>query len=178
MAMSVRRWAGVAACAFVALFAVGRDATAQNRLLTAGIGGVAGLTAGGYISLSIIVARARHGDYVYALNDVLGWGSVPVLLGAGTGAAVGYLDPPRLLRTVVGGTAGTLLGLGAGLVIGRSVWPPPEGKWAGAAIGAGAGLVLGSVVGLLWPGGTAAARGEATTSPRAARVPIGLTLRL
>lgn len=175
MRVWVRRWVGVLACVLGPLLGLHGEATAQNRLLTTGVGGLAGLTAGGYVSLSIVVARARKGEYVYALNDVLGWGSVPVLVGAGTGAVLGYVDPPRLLRTVVGGTAGTLLGMGTGLIIGRSVWEPPEGKWAGAAIGAGAGLVLGSIVGILWPGGKGDDGGGANTS-RAAAVPVGVTL--
>jgi hypothetical protein len=176
MRVRLRRCVGVLAWALGSVLGVRGEAAAQSQLITTGLGGFAGLTAGGYVSLSVVVARSRRGNYVYAINDVLGWGSVPILVGAGTGATLGYLDPPRLLRTVIGGTAGTLLGMGTGLLIGRAVWEPPEGKWAGAAIGAGAGLVLGSVAGILWPGGKGDENGT-KTSPAAAGVPIGVTLR-
>ena len=43
------------------------------------------------------------------------------------------------------------MGTAAGALIGRRLWPPPEGKWAGGVIGGAAGILLGAGVGMLWP---------------------------
>ena len=84
------------------------------------------------------------------MDEFLGWRSAPVLIGGLTGATVGFIDPQRLKRTALYGSAGTLGGLGVGLLAGSVAWRKPEGKWAGAAIGAGVGLVIGSNYGLFF----------------------------
>jgi hypothetical protein len=172
---SIRRHAVALACAAPLLLAP-HPAAAQNRVLTTAIGALAGVGSGGYITLTLVVARAQLGHYIHDVDDLFGWQSAPVLVGGATGATLGFVDPGRLLRTAVGGTAGGLLGVGVGIVVGPAISERPEAKWAGAAIGAGAGLALGSVIGILWPA-PSNDDGEGGEAGSRAAVPVGITLR-
>ena len=115
------------------------------------IGGALGMGAGGYVSLGIVALEARRGEYIYGIDDFLGWRSVPVLAGAATGVTLGLWDRERLRHTVYGTIGGGLLGTAVGAVVGREIWPPPEGKWAGAVVGGAAGILVGAAVGAFWP---------------------------
>jgi hypothetical protein len=128
-----------------------RGQALESRLVATPLGAVAGVAGGGYIALSIIVAEARMGRYVHDLDDILGWRSAPVVIGAATGAGLGFFSPERLEAAAVYGAAGVGLGALVGLAIGSAVWSPPEGRWAGAAIGAGVGLIVGNTIGVLKP---------------------------
>ena len=135
----------------LALAAGAAPRPAQTQVLSGAVGALAGTAAGGYITLSIVVARAQFGHYLHDYYDLFDWKSVPIIVGAGTGTAVGILQPSRLWSGLIFGAGGTALGAGLGFVIGNSVSDQPEGKWAGAAIGAGAGMAVGTIVGLLLP---------------------------
>ena len=124
---------------------------AQRRLVAPAVGAVLGTGAGGYVALGVVALRARRGDYLFNLADVFGWQSISVLAGGGTGIILGIWDENRLRNTVVATTALGLVGTGAGALVGRAIWPPPEGKWAGGVIGGGAGVLLGAAVGVLLP---------------------------
>jgi hypothetical protein len=123
----------------------------QSRVIPTAVGAVAGVAGGGYLALTVIVTEARLGRYVHDIEDVVGWRSAPVLIGALTGGALGFHSPPRLAGAIAYGAggmgAGALVGWGAGAAFGRT----PEARWAGAAIGAGLGLVTGNLVGALNP---------------------------
>ena len=123
----------------------------QSRLLATTIGGVAGMAAGGYLTVTVVVFEARLGRYIHDVDDILGWRAAPLLVGTVAGAGLGLYSPERLQGAVVFGAAGLGAGALIGLGIGSAVWEPPEGRWAGAAIGAGAGLVIGNVIGILNP---------------------------
>lgn len=136
------------------LVAVPAGAAAQrleSRLAATGVGAVAGVAGGGYISLSIIVAESRVGRYVHDFRDVLGWRSVPVIAGGAIGAGVGAISPRRLEAAILYGAIGLGAGALAGIGVGSVFWEPPEGRWAGAAIGAGVGLMVGNMLGILYP---------------------------
>lgn len=153
----------------------GAPGGAQAQVLTAGLGAATGMAAGGYITLSAVVVGSRTGHYVANIDEVLGWGSVPVLAGGATGAALGWLDPPRLWGVMAYGTGGTVLGAGLGALIGHLAWAPPEGKWAGAAIGAGLGLIAGSTYGVTHPighGGGGPPGVSGTRVPITIRIPF------
>jgi hypothetical protein len=122
-----------------------------QQLIPALVGGAAGLAAGGYVAIGIVTAQARRGRYLYASEDALGWHATPILVGPSVGFLMGLLDPDRLKRTIIGGSAAAAFGTGVGLLAGRHFWAPPEGKWAGAVIGGAAGLLAGSLAGALWP---------------------------
>ncbi len=153
------------------LLAGGARGELRGQVLAAGLGAATGMAAGGYITLSVVVAGSRTGHYVANISDVLGWGSIPVLAGGATGAALGWFDPPRLWGVMGYGAAGTVLGAALGALVGHLAWSPPEGKWAGAAIGAGLGLIAGSTIGVLYPIGHG---GGGPLGLSGARVPIAV----
>jgi len=138
------------ACALVLASGSASPASGQN-LLTGAFGALAGTGTGGYITLSLIVARAQTGHYLHDFDELFGWTSTPVLIGAVTGTTVGLFEPDRLWTGFILGAAGTAAGAGIGWLIGTQRSNHPEGKWAGAAIGAGAGMALGSIIGTLFP---------------------------
>lgn len=146
---------------------------AQNRLVPAAIGGVVGTGAGGYVALSIVALRARRGQYLFNLADAFGWESAAVLAGGGTGVALGIWDPNRLRNTIVATAALGLVGTGVGALVGRELWPPPEGKWAGGVIGGGAGVLLGAAIGVLLPPDLIWKNDTSTGIPLLIRIPVG-----
>ncbi|MEX2284932.1 MAG: hypothetical protein WEE89_20765 [Gemmatimonadota bacterium] len=145
--ISIRKFALAGVCA--ALVATAKPADAQ--ILTGLVGAASGTATGGYITLSLVVARAQAGHYLHDFQDLFGWTSFPVIIGAATGTTVGIVAPDRLWSGFIYGAAGTAAGTGIGFVVGRTVTTRPEGKWAGAAIGAGAGMAIGSILGIIWP---------------------------
>lgn len=127
-----------------------RAATAQ-RALTGAFGAAAGTLSGGYITLSIVVARAQTGHYLHQMSDIMSWNALPVLIGGGTGIGLGIWDPDRLMTGAVYGSVGAVAGGTLGFGIGYLVSNRPEGKWAGGAIGAGLGMAIGSTWGVFDP---------------------------
>lgn len=125
----------------------------ESRVLATGIGAVAGVAGGGYVTLSVVVAESRRGHYVHDPKDLLGWRSLPVLGGAAIGGSLGFYSPERLEGAILYGAGGLGAGALLGLGVGSLVWKGREGKWAGAAIGAGIGLVLGNLYGVMNPPG-------------------------
>lgn len=123
----------------------------QSRVLATSIGAIAGMGAGSYLTVSVVVLEARFGRYIHDVDDVLGWRAAPILIGGLAGAGLGLYSPERLQGAVVYGSAGLALGALTGLALGNRLWDPPEGRWAGAAIGAGVGLIVGNAVGILNP---------------------------
>lgn len=128
-----------------------REIHAQQRLITGPFGAVAGTLSGGYITLSIVVARAQLGDYVHDANDLFNWNGLPVIIGATTGTALGIWDPDRLMTGFVYGSGGALAGGSAGFIIGTLISERREARWAGGAIGAGIGMAIGSSWGVFAP---------------------------
>jgi hypothetical protein len=124
---------------------------AQRRLIAPAIGALLGTGAGGYVALGITALRARNGHYLFVMQDAFGWQSAAVLAGGGTGIILGIWDEDRLRNTVLATTAVGIFGTGVGALVGRTLWPPPEGKWAGGVIGGAAGILIGAAVGTLMP---------------------------
>lgn len=124
---------------------------AEAQFLSGAIGAVGGIGAGGYVTLAVVVARAQYGHYLHDADELLGWQSFPVLLGAATGTAVGVWDADRMVTGFAYGAAGTLVGGSIGYLVGPLIWKRPEGKWAGGAIGAGAGMAAGYFLGVFNP---------------------------
>lgn len=129
----------------------GSSRAAKAQVWTGAFGAAAGTLSGGYITLSIVVARAQTGHYLHEMQDIFGWTALPVLIGGSTGAALGYWEPDRLMTGFVYGSAGAVAGGVVGYIIGLKVSDRPEAKWAGGAIGAGAGMAIGSTLGVLMP---------------------------
>ena len=136
---------------FVVTASLAFPARSEAQVLSGAVGAIGGIGAGGYVTLAVVVARAQYGHYLHDVNDLLGWNSVPVLLGAGVGTAVGVWDSDRMVTGYIYGTGGMLLGGSIGYLIGPLIWKRPEGKWAGGAIGAGAGMAAGYFLGVFMP---------------------------
>jgi hypothetical protein len=147
--MGGKRLLIVAVGAAVLLGSVSRPA--RGQILSGAVGAAAGTAAGGYLTLSFIVARAQTGHYLHDFHDLYGWTSAPVLIGAATGTALGIWSPPRLWTSVMFGTGGAVVGIPIGMFIGTKLSDRPEAKWAGGAIGAGAGMTLGFLFGVFSP---------------------------
>lgn len=122
-----------------------------QELLAGAVGGAIGLGAGGYVALGIVALKARHGDYLYGVEDVFGWESAAVIGGITTGVVLGLWDQERLRRATYAAAGGAAIGTVVGALVGRRLWSPPEGKWAGGVIGGGAGILIGAGLGALWP---------------------------
>ena len=135
----------------IGVMLMGTCRATRAQVLTGLFGAAAGTVSGGYITLSIVVARAQTGHYLHDMQDLFGWTALPVLIGGTTGAALGYSEPDRLMTGFVYGSAGAVAGGLAGYVIGLKVSDRPEAKWAGGAIGAGVGMAIGSTLGVLLP---------------------------
>lgn len=150
-----------------------RPARAQD-VPAAMLGAATGMVGGAYVSLGLVVARARMGHYLQDPRDVFGWNALPIVLGTATGATLGFVDPERLRHTILGGAAGAVVGGGLGTLIGHFIWERPAGRWAGFAIGTGTGLAAGALAGMLLPSDARESGGE----PSAALVPIAIRIRL
>lgn len=143
--------AALAACAIAAVpqsVAAQEEEAAGSALAAAG-GGLIGVVAGGYGNLAIVVLKARYGHYPHSFRDAFGWESTPILVGGGTGVAIGLLRSDLLLPWIIGGSTGLAAGAGIGYVYGRTVWGDSESRWANAAVGAAVGMALGSTVALI-----------------------------
>ena len=158
--------------AFVLLAPAGlRAQEPQSRALATTIGGLAGMGAGAYLTVSVVVLEARFGRYIHDIDDVLGWRAAPILLGGAAGAGLGLYSPERLQGVVVYGAIGLGAGALTGMLLGNTIWEPPEGRWAGAAIGAGLGLIIGNTIGVMNPLNLFT-EGEDATAAASAGVPI------
>jgi uncharacterized membrane protein YccC len=124
---------------------------ADAQFLSGAVGGIAGIGAGGYVTLAVVVLRAQYGHYLHDAEDLLGWHSLPVILGAAVGTSVGVWDADRMVTGFAYGAGGALVGGAVGYLVGPLLWKRPEGKWAGAAIGAGAGMAAGYFLGVFNP---------------------------
>jgi hypothetical protein len=149
---------------------------AQAQIVSGAVGAVGGIGAGGYVTLAVVVLRAQYGHYLHDAEDLLGWQTVPVLLGASVGTAVGVWDADRMVTGFAYGAAGTLVGGTIGYLVGPLIWKRPEGKWAGGAIGAGMGMAAGYFVGVLMPR-DGIAPGFLGNSNKSA-IPISVTISL
>ena len=123
----------------------------EKRIVPALVGGALGLGVGGYVSIGIWSWKAHQGSYLFTVDDALGWESTPILVGAATGAAIGWISQDRLRNAAWVGIGTGLVGTVVGAVVGINVWEPPEGRWAGGVLGGGAGLLLGAAVGMVLP---------------------------
>lgn len=174
------RWRQFAACTAAALIVSAPPVAAQapvatqetespeSRVLPVAVGVVGGIVAGGYLAVAIVVLESRFGRYLHDEKDLLGWRSVPVILGATIGGGLGLLDPDRLYRTILLGAVGFGAGVVLGLALGELLGDTPEARWAGGAIGGGVGLVIGNLLGIILPQDT----GPGQVNTVQARLPL------
>ena len=115
-------------------------------------GALAGVSAGAWVGLAYMTARARGGTYVDATGQAARQLAVPMLAGLGAGIGLGISAEDRLDDTVLWAGVGWASGLGIGALIGSRLWDDPQAPWAGAAIGGAAGLLVGGIIGFVKSG--------------------------
>lgn len=151
--------------------------TADAQVLSGLFGAGVGTAAGGYITLSIVVARAQFGHYLHDFNDLFDWKSLPILIGATAGTGVGIAQPERMFTGFIYASAATVVGGTLGFVGGAVLSKRPEAKWAWSAIGAGTGMAIGSMLGTFAPNKQLVEDVIPGWLRNNSAVPIGVTIR-
>lgn len=139
------------AVSLAALLSWGGARPAEAQVLSGLFGAGVGTAAGGYITLSIVVARAQAGHYLHDFDDLFDWKSLPIVIGAVAGTGVGVAQPERMFTGFIYGATGTVIGGTLGFLGGAALSRRPEAKWAFSAIGAGTGMAIGSMLGTFAP---------------------------
>ena len=140
----IRRF--VAAISTFALLLTADPEPVSAQLQRPAIGAAVGVVGGGVITLSAVVARARFKrEYVDSMDDLIHWQSLPMLLTPAVGIGFGLAGDEALKGSVIGSTAGLVVGAAAGSGIAYLLSEVPEWPWAGAVIGAGVGLTIGGL---------------------------------
>lgn len=132
---------------FTAMLVPACRQTAAAQIARAALGGGLGLAGGAVITLSVIVARARlQGEYLESIDDLVHWQTVPLIVAPAVGVMFGLAGRDPLVASIVGSTAGMVIGATAGGMAGWLTSDTPEWPWAGAIMGAGAGLAFGGLL--------------------------------
>jgi hypothetical protein len=127
--------------------------TLRFRIVHAIITGFAtlgGAIVGFVVTLALVVAEARFGRYIFALEDLMAFrlDLLPIPLGAIAGFRLHHRRSHTVGWTTVFGLAGFFIGAIGGAVLGSIAWTDSAGPWAGAVIGAAIGLVGGCLASL------------------------------
>ena len=111
---------------------------------------VGGLVMGFIVTLAIVVAEARFGIYIFALEDLVAfrWDLLPIILGAAAGLRLALRRPHAVAWATVAGFVAMVLGIVLGALLGPVIWGDGAGHWAGGVIAGALGLVGGSVASL------------------------------
>lgn len=127
------------------------------------VGGVVGTLIGFFFTISIFVAKARAGIYVYSFDDVTAfrWEMAPTFIGLLLGATLAWGRLGAFLRGVGLALAASLAAVPFGWFLGPWLQDGRSAAWAWAVLAAALGLLAGLV--------TAIARGyplRVTARPR------------
>lgn len=141
-----------------------RPLAAQNWSVAGGA--LAGAGAGAWVGVGYFTVRARSGVYLDSTGEAAKKLAIPVLVGFGTGIALGIYGEDRLDDAVLWASVGWASGLAAGALIGDQLWDDPPGPWAGAIIGGATGLLIGGIVGAVHSGA------EGIGVPAMIRIPL------
>ena len=116
-------------------------------ILLATVGGGA---MGFIVTIALVVAQARFGRYIFAMEDLFAfrWDLLPILLGAVAGFRLAWRHTHAVSWATVCGVAGLLTGIAVGALLGPMVWGDGVGQWAGGVIAGAIGLVTGSILSL------------------------------
>ena len=132
----------------LALAPISPPPAAAQELRNAAIGGAAGFLGGVFMTVSVVVARARfQGQYLDSPSDLVHWQTTPMIAGPAAGVFFGVTGEDVLRGSIVGSTSGMLVGAAAGAGVGWMLSNEPEWPWAGGVIGGGMGLALGGLTG-------------------------------
>jgi hypothetical protein len=108
---------------------------------------IGGAVMGFIVTLAIVVARARYGHYIFAMEDLMAfrWELLPIPIGAAAGWRLAYKRPHAVAWATVAAFVSMLLGIVAGALLGPLIWGDNAGHWAGGVIFGAIGLVAGAV---------------------------------
>ena len=110
------------------------------------IGAGVGVAGGAVITLSTIVARARfQREYIDSVDDLIHWQSAPMIATPAVGVLFGLAGHDALVGSVIGSTSGMVIGAATGAGIGWLASEAAEAPWAGGVIGAGIGMTIGGL---------------------------------
>lgn len=111
---------------------------------------VGGAVMGFIVTLALVVAQARYGKYIFAMEDLLGfrWDLLPIPIGAAAGFRLARKRPHAVAWATVAGFGGMAVGIVAGALLGPLLWGDHAGHWAGGVIAGALGLVAGSIASL------------------------------
>lgn len=113
-------------------------------------GGIVGIIAGSFVTLGIVVGRARFQSYfLESPNELLGWMTGPVPAAAALAGVAGWLGASVLRGALLGLFAGAAAGVALGVLVAQAVSGDPVDLWAGGIMGGAAGLAAGLLVGSL-----------------------------
>jgi hypothetical protein len=115
--------------------------------VVAALATVGGLVMGFIVTLAIVVAKARFGTYIFALEDLVAfrWELLPIILGAAAAFRLALRRPHAVAWATVAGFVAMVLGIVLGALLGPVIWGDGAGHWAGGVIAGAVGLVGGSV---------------------------------
>lgn len=123
-------------------------APAPAQVGRAVVGGAAGVAGGAGVTLATVVARARfQREYLESVDDLIHWQSAPMIAAPAAGVLFGLAGEDALKGSIVGSSAGLVVGGAVGAGLGWVFSKDPEGPWAGGVIGAGVGLAAGGLLG-------------------------------
>ena len=119
-----------------------------HRVTGAAFGLITGTAIGFYLTVTILVAQARAGYYVYSLDDLAQpkWQILPTILGVAAGTLLGWKGLHVLVSTLGLMIGAAVLTIPLGWVAGGLIWIGDSGPWAGAVLASGIGLLAGAVV--------------------------------
>lgn len=146
-------------------------AAQADRVATGAAGLAAGTVAGVWTTVSLYVAKARTGSYIFSADDLIRLRpeTLPIATFPIAGAVVGATSPSTLADVAIWGGLGFAAGAGLGLLTGHLVRGTSEARWAGGIIGSGVGMLAGVVFGALRSDGGEAPAQMAISIP----LPIG-----
>lgn len=144
---------------------------AQADRVAAGAAGLAaGTVAGVWTTVSIYVAKARTGSYIFSADDLvrLRPETLPIATFPIAGAVVGAASPSTLAGVAIWGGLGFAAGAGLGVLTGHVARGTSEARWAGGIIGSGVGMLAGVVFGAL------RSDGDEAPAPMGISIPLGI----
>lgn len=137
----------VAVAMLVPLLGTPRHAHAQAPVTRAALGGALGVAGGAAVTLATVVARARfQREFLESADDLIHWQSAPMIVAPAAGVLFGLAGEDALRASIVGSTAGLVIGAAIGAGVGWLATGDPEGPWAFGVIGGGVGLATGGIV--------------------------------
>lgn len=119
-----------------------------EELQRAAVGSAVGVAGGTVITISAIVARARfQREFLDSVDDLIHWQTIPMIAAPAAGAVFGLAGRDALVGSMIGSTAGLLVGAAVGTGLAMTLSNDDEWHWASGIMGAGLGLTVGGIAG-------------------------------